>query len=195
MNAFDAALEALRTGRLVVVPTDTVYGVAAVPSDPAAVRKLFDVKGRPHEKGLPVLGRALSDLRDVAVFDERAERLASALWPGPLTLVLPRAAGFDHDLGGPGDGSIAVRVPAATLTRELLGRSGPLAVTSANSSGTPSANTVEQARAALGDAVAVYLDGGPGGGRESTVVSLLGEPQVLREGALSAGEIIGRLES
>jgi L-threonylcarbamoyladenylate synthase len=189
MNAHDDALAALRAGRLVVLPTDTVYGVAASPSQPEAIAAIFRVKGRPQDKPLPVLGADLEQLLSIAVFDERAERLAARFWPGPLTLVLPRAAGFDADLGGAGRDSVAVRVPASDVTRALLAEAGPLAVTSANLSGRPDPASVAEARTALGDAVAVYVDSGPAGGLPSTVVSLLGEPEVLRIGALDAAEL------
>lgn len=190
MTDLDTALEALRAGKLVVVPTDTIYGVAALPEVPGAVEAVFRAKGRPDDKPLPVLAAARQDLEPVVLFDDRAQRVADRFWPGPLTLVLPRAAGFEHDLGGRDRSSLAVRVPASDVTRALLARSGPLAVTSANRSGRPAATTVVEARAALGDEVAVYVDDGPARGRESTILSLLGEPEVLRVGALEADELL-----
>ena len=190
MSEVETALEALRTGRLVVIPTDTVYGVAASPADASAVQAIFRLKGRPADKPLPVLGADIGSLRSVATFDERAERMAARFWPGPLTLVLPRATGFDADLGGKDGGSVAVRVPASEVARSLLADSGPLAVTSANLSGAPDSSTVAEARAALGDAVAVYLDGGPSEGTPSTVVSLIGDLAILRGGALSANDLL-----
>ena len=175
----ERAEEALRAGRLVVIPTDTVYGVAALPG---VAEDLFAAKGRPEDKAIPVLGARAADLESIAEFDERATRIAARFWPGPLTLVLPRAPGFTVDLGGIDAETVAVRVPAHDVALELLDRSGPLAVTSANRSGEPAATTVHHARAALGDAVAVYVDAGECGGAPSTVASLVGELRLLRPG-------------
>lgn len=193
MSSLQEALDALAAGRAIVLPTDTVYGVGALPDRPSAVAAIFDAKGRPEEKALPILASDLDALEDVAAFDARALRLAERLWPGPLTLVLPRSEGFTHDLGGTDATTIAVRVPAFQPALDLLSRSGPLAVTSANRSGEPAAATVESARAALGHAIEIFLDGGRVGGAPSTVVSLVGEPVVLREGALTPAEIFGLL--
>ena len=193
MSSLQDALAALANGKAIVLPTDTVYGVGARPDDPSAVASIFRAKGRPEEKALPVLAADVAALEPVAVFEERAVRLAQRFWPGPLTLVLPRAAGFTHDLGGGNDGTIAVRIPAFDRTLELLSESGPLAVTSANRSGEPAAATVEEARAALGHAIDVFLDGGRVGGAPSTVVHLVGEPAILREGALGKREILSQL--
>ena len=189
MNSIDRAVEALAEGRLVVLPTDTVYGIAARPDDPKAVAGIFTAKGRPESKPLPVLGSSLEALKSVAVFDERATGLAWELWPGPLTLVLPRAPGFDHDLGGE-DPNVAVRVPLSGVALELLDRAGPLAVTSANRSGEPNASTIEDAEEILGESVAVYLDAGPCEGEPSTILSLVGsEPELLREGPISLARL------
>ena len=190
------ALEELKAGRLVVIPTDTVYGVAARPDDPDAVGAVFAAKGRPSDKPLPILAATPSDLDRVAALGDAA-RLAARHWPGPLTLVVPRAPGFDHDLGGEPGGwesqGVAVRVPACEVALELLRASGPLAVTSANRSGRPPATTVAEARAALGDEVRIYLDGGICAGRASTVVSLLGEVELLRAGPVPFGPLIQEL--
>lgn len=194
MSTIDDAVTELRSGRLVVIPTDTVYGLAALPAHPGAIEALFRLKGRPTDKALPVLGADTEALRAVAQMDDAAARVAAAFWPGPVTLVLPRAAGFDHYLGDVDESSIAVRVPASSLARSLLEVVGPVAVTSANRSGRVPANTIDEARTALGDAVAVYLDDGPGGGSPSTVVSLMKEPRVLREGAVPADEVLAVLD-
>jgi L-threonylcarbamoyladenylate synthase len=185
----EEAVDALRAGRPVVIPTDTVYGVAGLFSAPGAVAAVFTAKGRPIDRALPVLGGDGASLHDVAVFDARAQALAARFWPGPLTLVLPRAAGFDVDLGGTTKDSVAVRVPGHDTTLELLRRTGPLAVSSANRSGEPAALTVEAAQAALGETVAVFVDGGRLTGRPSTIVSLLAELRLLREGELALTDV------
>lgn len=185
------AQEELDAGNLVVIPTDTVYGIAARPDDPAAIAAVFAAKGRPSDKPLPILAATLSDLDRVALLGDVARR-AARHWPGPLTLVVPRAPGFDPDLGGaPGEWAqsrqshaVAVRVPACELALELLRRTGPLAVTSANLSGDRPATTVAEARAALGGKVRAYLDGGVCAGRPSTVVSLVDEIELLRAGPI-----------
>ena len=189
MTTIEQALTELRAGRVVVIPTDTVYGLAASLDRAEGIRALFEIKGRPPSKALPVLGSDSESLRAVARMDGRMELIATRFWPGPLTVVLPRAQGFDRDLGGANDGTVAVRVPASEMARRLLAASGPLAVTSANRSGFPPANSVDEARREFGDSVTAYLDDGPGAGSASTVVSLVGEPRVLREGAVTEAEL------
>ena len=189
MSTLEEALAALGAEQAIVLPTDTVYGVGALPDRPDAVASIFAAKGRPEKKALPVLGADLHALERVGVFDESAMLLAKRFWPGPLTMVLRRASGFTHDLGGIDADTIAVRVPAFPLTLDLLRASGPLAVTSANRSGEPPAATVDEARSALSRSIRVFVDGGRVGGAPSTVVSLVGEPIVLREGALPATQI------
>lgn len=179
------AAAALRAGGLAIVPTDTVYGLAALPETAAAI---FDVKRRPRDKALPVLGAATDQLGTVAILDERALALAARVWPGPLTVVVRRAPGFDADLGGSDDATVAVRVPDHPLALELLRSTGPLAVTSANVSGEPPATTAAAACSLAPDAVC--LDGGTCDGAPSTVVKLVGDAQVLREGALAGDAVL-----
>jgi tRNA threonylcarbamoyl adenosine modification protein (Sua5/YciO/YrdC/YwlC family) len=178
------AVAAARRVALIVFPTDTVYGIAARPDDHAATDRLFTAKARPRDLTLPVLVASAAEARTVARFDDRADRLAAACWPGALTLVLPRTARSQPwDLGA-GVGSIGVRVPSHPLALALLAATGPLAVTSANRSGRPPATTCDELAEAFGDDVAVYLcEDAPRVGAASTVVSLL-EPQlqVLRAG-------------
>lgn len=193
VTPLDEAVSVLDAGGVVVMPTDTVYGIAARPDVAGAVASIFAIKQRPAERALPVLAADLDALRRVVEIDDRARRLADELWPGPLTLVLPRAEGFSYDLGGGGLDSVAVRIPALEGAIELLARTGPLAVTSANRSGAPPAVTVDEARAALGDQVAIFVDGGRVGGAPSTVLDLTGTPRVVREGALPANELLSRL--
>lgn len=183
------ACDAISDGEPVVIPTDTVYGLAARPDLPRAVAALFAAKQRPPDKPVPVLAARVDDLEAVAVLDGRARALAARFWPGPLTLVLLRAPGCSFDLGR-ASGTVAVRIPRCTVALRLLSRCGPLAVTSANMSGAAPATTAGEARAALGDLVRVYLDDGPREGAASTVVSLVGAPRVLRRGALAPEEVL-----
>lgn len=186
------AADALRQGRLVVFPTETVYGLGAHALDAEAVRRIFAAKGRPADNPLIIhVTDAAAAKRLTRHWPEAADRLAEAFWPGPLTLVLPKA---EHvpDVTTGGLDSVAVRVPAHPLARRLLEAAGvPVAAPSANRSGRPSPTRVQDARADLGDQVAVYLDGGPTQvGLESTVVDLRGErPAILRPGGVARAAI------
>ena len=189
------AIAATHRGELIVFPTDTVYGIAAAPDVAAAAARLFDAKQRPRDLTLPILAGSMEDARSVGVLDDRAERLAAALWPGPLTLVVPRTArSAPWQLGGD-DASVGVRIPAHRLARAVLA-GGPLATTSANRSGEPPATTCDDLHAVFGDEVALYLcDDEPLVGRASTVVSLLGpEPVILRAGDIDA-DAVARLSA
>ncbi|MBA3630393.1 MAG: threonylcarbamoyl-AMP synthase [Actinobacteria bacterium] len=183
------ALQALRRGRPIVLPTDTVYGIGVMPAVPGAVELLFRAKSRPTSNPLPVLGESAEALAGVACLDRAAMELAQRFWPGPLTLVLRRAEGWAHDLGGTDRATVAVRVPSCGIARRLLAQSGPLAVSSANRSGGAPATTVAEARKALGRSVEVYIDGGHRSGAPSTVLSLVGAPVVLREGTIPASDL------
>ncbi|MEA2459948.1 MAG: L-threonylcarbamoyladenylate synthase [Actinomycetota bacterium] len=181
-------LTALAEGGVAAIPTDTVYGLAARPDLADAVEKIFVLKGRPPEKPLPVLGASVDQLRGVVRFDDDAERLADSFWPGGLTIVLPRADGFDFDLGGEGADTVAVRIPRHSLALALLRETGPLAVTSANPSGEPPAATPSAVRAYFDDEVPI-LDGGAAAGEASTTISLAGGLKVLRAGEISEVEL------
>lgn len=193
MTSFEDAVAALDAGGLVVLPTDTVYGLAANLRVPEAVQAIFTAKQRPLEKPLPVLGADLEQLSSIALFDDRARALGARFWPGPLTLILPRADGFDVDLGGDERRTIGVRVPKEPRALEILRQSGPLAVTSANRSGTKEAVTIEEARAVFGDDVAAYVDGGRCVGVPSTIVFLVGERRLLREGPIPSAQVLQML--
>jgi tRNA threonylcarbamoyl adenosine modification protein (Sua5/YciO/YrdC/YwlC family) len=189
----DAAVTAVRGGRLVVLPTDTVYGVGADAFAPGAVDILLAAKGRGRDMPSPVLiGRrdTLSGL--VTVLPPWASELADAFWPGALTLVLRHVPSLSWDLGET-RGTVAVRMPLHPLALELLAETGPMAVSSANRSGSPPATTAAEAEAQLGGAVAVYLDGGPCGEPvPSTIVDCTGSaPRVLRAGAVSIDPLRG----
>lgn len=178
----ERAADVVRAGGIVVLPTDTVYGIGASPQLPGAIDAVYRAKGRPEDKPLPVLAASVDDLAVVVEFDRRATDLARRFWPGPLTLVLPRAAGFEADLGGAGMPGIGVRVPASKPALALLRRTGPLAVTSANKSDEAPATTADEARHIFGGAVDVVIDGGTCDGVPSTVLALLAEPTIVRSG-------------
>lgn len=187
-----AATAALRAGRLAVVPTDTVYGVAADAFTPRAVTALLEAKGRGRDMPVPVLVSSLRMLDGVAERVAPAgRRLVEAFWPGALTVVVPHPAHLAWDLGETA-GTVAVRMPAHQLALELIGSVGPLAVSSANRSGHPPATTADEARAQLGDSVDVYLDAGPCAGQvPSTIVDVTGPvPRVLRVGAIGVEQLI-----
>jgi L-threonylcarbamoyladenylate synthase len=189
MSDIDAGVNALRRGLPIVIPTDTVYGIAALTDSPGAIEALFAAKGRPSHRPLPVLGQSIADLRRVVTFGVSALAIAERFWPGALTVILPRASGFTDYLGDGGEASVAVRVPKNEIALELLERVGPLAVTSANRSDEPPAITPDEARAALGRAVDVVIDGGRMRGRPSTIVSLIDELSLVREGEVSLSEV------
>ena len=178
-----AAVAALTRGALVGVPTDTVYGIAADPFCEQAVAALFAAKGRPSVKPIPILAADAAQAARIGVLDGPAADLAARHWPGPLTLVVPRADGLPPWIGDPAAGTVGVRVPDHPVALALLAGAGPLAVTSANRSGDPGVAGHTAARAALGGVVAVYLVGRGAGGEASTVLDLTGPaPRLLRPG-------------
>ena len=186
-----AAATSVLSGELVVLPTDTVYGVGADAFSPAAVTRLLAAKGRGRDMPPPVLvgsTRAASAL--VEDLGPWGQQLIDEFWPGGLTIVCRAQRTLNWDLGD-AKGTVAVRMPQDQVTLDLLRETGPMAVTSANLTGKPAATTAGQAREQLGDAVAVYLDGGPSaGGQASTIVDLTGDvPRLLRQGAISIGRL------
>ena len=194
VEAVAAAAHALRTGHLVVFPTDTVYGIACRPDESSATSRLFQAKRRPAGLNLPVLAHSAEEALDLIQANDAATRLAGAFWPGPLTLVMSRAARSIDWFLGEQTRTIGVRVPDHPLSLALLERAGPLAATSANISGSPPSPDPTALPDAFGEAVAVYILVSPGSqdpaGRSSTVVDLDGdEVRVLREGPIDAREI------
>ncbi len=198
-STVDEAVAALRSGTVAIVPTDTVYGLAADPDSKDAVRELSRLKRR-HETqpialvaaGLAVLLERIPELRG------RAERIAHALLPGPYTLVLPNPAGRYAWLAGSRPGTIGVRIPElAGSGRELLERVGAIAATSANLTGAADPRTLAEVPEELCAAAAALLDGGPLPGTPSTVLDFTGaEPLALREGAAPVADalrIVARL--
>ncbi len=186
------AYEALRRGDLVVLPTDTVYGVAALARSPEAIARLFAAKGRPEDNPIPLLLSDADRMEQVCVaVPDAARRLAEVFWPGPLTIALPKAPDLPPALTPLP--TVGVRVPDHDLTRAVIrAMGGALAVTSANRSGGPNPLTVREAYQQLGAAVALYMDDGPAlGGRPSTVVTFEedGELVIVREGPINAVEL------
>lgn len=189
----EIAAEALKTGRLVTLPTETVYGLAADASNPQAVARIFEAKGRPRFN--PLIAHVANglDAESIAVFDERARALAEAFWPGPLTIVAPvRDRERVCDLARAGLDSVAVRVPGHPRARAVIAAFGGAVVApSANRSGRPSPTTFSDALEETGHAVGAAVDGGPCAvGVESTVVSVLdGVVALLRPGSVTREEI------
>lgn len=184
-DQIEQAVLALQAGEAIVVPTDTLYGVAALPTVPGAVDRLFALKGRPADMPIAVLVAGLEQVEALADLSGAARRLAEAFWPGPLTMVLPRKEGVALPLGEP-HATIGVRWPDHPVIAALAEAVGPLATTSANRTGEPTPATAAEAAAALTGPVGTVLDGGECAGTASTVVDLTGaDLRVLREGAIT----------
>ncbi len=192
-KAFRAAVEAIAAGRLVAVPTETVYGLAADATSAAACAGIFAAKGRPSFNPLIAHVASLDDAKRHGVFDERALKLAEAFWPGPLTLVVPKRADSPVcDLATAGLATIALRVPASKIMRDLAEASGrPIAAPSANRSGRISATTADAVIEDLGESLAVVIDAGATPvGVESTIVGLVGgSARLLRPGGIAREQI------
>jgi tRNA threonylcarbamoyl adenosine modification protein (Sua5/YciO/YrdC/YwlC family) len=192
-----AAARAVRTGQLVVLPTDTVYGLGCDAFSAAAVRSLLVAKRRGPDLPVPVLVGSWSTIDGLVLgVPATARALLEAFWPGALSLVLPHAPSLGWDLGHT-KGTVMLRMPLHPVALDLLRDVGPMAVSSANISGSPPAASAAEALAQLGESVALYLDGGPSGEPvASTIVDLTGaEPVVLREGAVPVAdvqEVLGR---
>jgi tRNA threonylcarbamoyl adenosine modification protein (Sua5/YciO/YrdC/YwlC family) len=189
--AWEEAAGAIERGDLVVFPTDTVYGVACDPYNADALQKIYEAKGRPEQKAIPLLLAGPEVLEKVAgKLGMAARALAEEYWPGALTMVVPRNPGLPAQLGT--GGTIAVRVPDHDGLRAFLAVcGGALAATSANRSGEPDALDATRAAGYLGDHIAIYIDDGPSpGGRPSTVVDCTGESlRILREGDITVRQI------
>lgn len=189
------AVARLEQGQVVVLPTDTVYGLAAHALRAEAIAALFRIKRRPADKPIALLVSGPQQVRLLASHvSPLAERLMEAFWPGALTLVLPRGEQAPAELGGRG---VAVRMPASPVVLEVLQRLGaPLAASSANLSGGPDPRTAQEVQAQLQGRVALILDGGPATiGRPSTVVDLTrGRPRVLRPGPVSEQDLARVME-
>ena len=189
--ALAAAAHCVSSGQLVVLPTDTVYGIGADAFDAGAIAELLAAKGRGRDMPVPVLVGSWTTIEGlVSAVAQRTWDLIEAFWPGGLTLVVEHAPTLAWDLGDT-RGTVAVRMPLHPVAIELLEITGPMGVSSANKSGMPAAMTADEAREQLGDSVAVYLDGGAvSTGVASTIVDVTGEvPKVLRAGAITLDEL------
>jgi L-threonylcarbamoyladenylate synthase len=186
----DLAIAALRAGEVVVVPTDTVYGIAVDPARPGATDRLFAIKERPTDVALPMLAAEVDQAFSLAVdVPAVAHQLAEAFWPGGLTLVVPRRPGLGFDLGGPDDATIGLRVPDHEVPRALAAAVGPIATTSANLHGRPTPETAAEVAAEL-SGIGVVLDGGRCAGAPSTVVVCTGDhARVVREGRIGIHQL------
>ncbi len=180
-----AAVAAIRAGEVVGVPTDTVYGIGADPLNEAAVGRLYELKGRPANKPIGLLVATVGQAREIGQISDAAAELADLHWPGALTLIVTPRVVLANWVGDRQSDTVGIRVPDHEITRELLIRAGPLAVTSANLSGGEEARNDRQAREIFGEGVAVYLEGECPGGEASTVVDATGsELTLIREGPI-----------
>ena len=185
-SAISYAVDVLQHGGLVAFPTDTVYGLAALPFKSEYVEGLFSAKGRNNSRAIAILIGDYPDLQRVVFdFDEKSMRLARRFWPGPLTLVVPKVTSLPEELSP--DATIGVRMPDHPVALALLRRVGPLAVSSANISGQENANTAEEVHRQLNGRVHLILDGGKtAGGVPSTVVDCISDTlTILRQGPIS----------
>jgi len=190
------AIDVLRRGGIVAIPTDTVYGLAAALDVPGAIDRLFDAKGRPPDRAIAVLLADLEQAESLGALSPAARTLGAAFWPGGLTLVVAQRAErpLPAELTG-GRATIGIRVPDHPAPRAIAAALGPLPTTSANLSGEPELRDAAEIEARFGDRIDLILDGGPApGGRPSTVVDVSSDlPRVLREGAVPAEAVESRL--
>jgi L-threonylcarbamoyladenylate synthase len=191
-TSINEAVEILRHDGVIAYPTDTLYGLGGNPLSPAAVDRIFAIKGRDASKGLPLLLADIEDLRKVAIsIPGLIGPLTKAFWPGPLTLIVKKAKVVPTTITGGAD-TVAVRLPAHLVPRALARDLGfPIIGTSANLSGGPDPVTAEDVRRALGSRVDIIIDGGPAArGVPSTILDVTGlKPRIARRGALSAEDI------
>jgi tRNA threonylcarbamoyl adenosine modification protein (Sua5/YciO/YrdC/YwlC family) len=181
--SLEAAVEAVRSGAVIGLPTDTVYGIGADPLNQQAVTRLFELKGRPEYKPIGLLVASVAQASEIGEIEGDAVELAGRHWPGALTLVVVPKVILADWVGDQQQETVGLRVPDHPLAIELLSQVGPLAVTSANRSGEPEAMSDVEARALFGDRIPIYLEGTSPGGEASTVVDASGARlAVLRQG-------------
>ncbi|WP_210605305.1 L-threonylcarbamoyladenylate synthase [Brevibacterium oceani] len=188
---FDECARVADTGSLLVIPTDTVYGIAADAFSASAVAALLAAKGRGRDMPPPVLvPRSETIFGLIDGVDETLLALTAQFWPGPLTIIANAQPSLDWDLGDT-HGTVAVRMPDDEYALALLARTGPLAVSSANISGRPAAQTADDAQEMLGDDVDIYVDGGVReSGMSSTIIDLSGDtPRIVRSGPITADQL------
>ncbi len=192
------AVATLRSGGVVALPTDTVYGIAVALDTPGGVERLFEVKRRPPDKGIVLLLEDVEQAESIGIMGPAATALAAALWPGGMTVVVPQRpdVALPAVLTG-GARTIGLRVPDHATPRMLAQGVGPLPTTSANVSGIPEAGDAAAILAQLGEGIDLILDAGPArGGPPSTVVDCSGErPVILREGAIASARIAEILDA
>ena len=188
-SAVSEASRVLNDGKLVLLPTDTVYGIAAIPTNKSAVKEIFQRKKRLDDQACAVLVSEASQASKLVSSSVDFKLLYQKFWPGPLTIVTERAKQLSYFLGGD-ENSIGIRCPDHGFMQSLTEVVGPLAVTSANRSGLQTPETAKEAAEQLGENLLV-IDGGKCKGKPSTVVNLLSnETKILREGALSSEDLI-----
>jgi len=190
-EALQRALDALRNGRLVAFPTDTVYGLGALAFDGKAVELIYLAKDRPVEKAIPVLIWDVTDLEKISDdIPDLARRLASRFWPGPVTVLVPKRPTLPEAISA--TSTVAVRVPDHSVARDLLRVAGPMAVTSANISGQASPSTAEEVFAQLNGHIDLIIDGGrtPGGVPSTLVDCSMDEIKILRAGPITLAELL-----
>ena len=195
-GALDSAALTVSQGKLIVLPTDTVYGIGADAFNPAAVSNLLVAKGRGRQMPPPVLvGNRETASALAAELGTEAQALIDAFWPGALTLIVRAQPALAWDLGET-HGTVALRMPDDEIALQLLQRTGPLAVSSANTTGNPAATTVGEAQEMLGESVSLYLDGGLArGGTASTIVDVTAHPaRIVREGGIPRANIAELIE-
>ena len=189
------ALTVLKEGGLVAFPTDTVYGVGALAFDGDAIESIYAAKDRPMEKAIPILIGDRDEMENVGIdIPETAYKLASRLWPGPLTILVPKRSDLPHSVSA--TSTVGVRVPDHETARTLLRAAGPMAVTSANISGGQSPTTAEEVYKQLAGRIPVIIDGGrtPGGVPSTLVDCTRPELKILREGPISMAGLLSALK-
>lgn len=189
-QAMHRAAQIVRHGGLIAFPTDTIYGVACDPTNPEAIKKIYQAKERPDEKALPVLIGMFEQLSAlVADLPAEVEAIAKTFWPGPLTLVLTKNSKLPPELSA--YPTVGVRMPALPFTLDLLRQTGPLATTSANISGGPNPVTAQDVLSQLGGRIDLILDGGPTPGPTASTVADVStaEIKILRDGPISLAEL------
>jgi len=188
-DAIQQAFNIIQDGGVIAFPTDTVYGIGADAFQEKAVEKLFQIKNRDLDKGIPILCAAVEDLtRLTEALPDKTAEVTKVFWPGPLTLILPGSPALPAVISP--DDSIGIRIPAHQETLAMLRRTGPLAATSANLAGFPSATSAQQVFDQLSGKLDLILDGGPSpGGQASTVLDMRETPRILRAGPISLEQL------